>query len=60
MTTEDLEEGEEREPLRPDAGLTDGRTDGSTHHKPGFPLAVSQKKVLKRSLELKLLSMAAQ
>ena len=56
MTTEDLEEGEEREPLR----LTDGRTDGSTHHKPGFPLAVSQKKVLKRSLELKLLSMAAQ
>lgn len=29
-----------------------------THHKPGLPLAVSQKKWLKRSLLLKLLSMA--
>lgn len=31
-----------------------------THHKPGLPLAVSQKKWLKRSLVLKLLSMVAE
>lgn len=31
-----------------------------THHKPGLPLAVSQKKWLKRSLVLKLLSMIAE
>lgn len=32
----------------------------STHHRPGLPLAVSQKKWLKRSLVLKLLNMFAQ
>lgn len=31
-----------------------------THHRPGLPLAVSQKKWLKRSLVLKLLSMIAE
>lgn len=32
----------------------------STHHRPGLPLAVSQKKWLKRSLVLKLLSMVSE
>lgn len=45
--------------LRPGGRLTTFCTD-CTHHKPGLPLAVSQKKWLNRSLVLKLLSMVAE